>query len=140
MGRILAIDYGTKRTGLAVTDPEQIIATGLDTVKTADAISYLKNYCSREHVDGFVVGSPKQMNNTDSESVKYINIFIKKLEKEFPGITIEREDERFTSKMASMAIIASGVKKTKRQDKGLVDKISAVLILQSFLEGRNYRK
>ncbi|MBN1339544.1 MAG: Holliday junction resolvase RuvX [Bacteroidales bacterium] len=139
MGRIIAIDYGTKRTGLAVTDGQQIIATALDTVRSVDLLTYLKKYCAEENVESFVVGLPKQMNNTASETVKYVRTFIGKLEKEFPGMKVDTEDERFTSKIASQAILASGAKKSKRQDKSLVDKVSAVLILQSYLEGRKFR-
>ncbi len=140
MGRILAIDYGQKRVGLAVTDEEQIIATALDTVHSKDIIQYLKNYTSIEKVDSFVVGEPKQMNNQLSEAVKFIDPFIKKLKKEFPDIGIERYDERFTSKMAFDTMIAAGLKKKDRQNKETVDKISAVLILQSYMEHRSAQR
>ena len=134
MGRILAIDYGQKRVGLAVTDELQIIATGLDTVHSKDIFIYLKDYLKNEEVDCFVVGEPKQMNNKVSESAKFIEPFVKKLKKEFPDITIKRYDERFTSKIAIQSMITAGLKKKDRQKKETVDKISAVLILQSYLE------
>ncbi|MCD4735527.1 MAG: Holliday junction resolvase RuvX [Bacteroidales bacterium] len=134
MGRILAIDYGTKRVGLAVTDENQLIATGLDTVHSADVINYLIKYSECEPVECFVVGYPLQMNNTESQSVKYIKSFIIKLKKTFPDTPVETMDERFTSKMATQAILLSGVNRKKRQDKKLVDMVSAVLILQSYLD------
>ncbi|WP_299094555.1 Holliday junction resolvase RuvX [uncultured Winogradskyella sp.] len=133
MGRILAIDYGTKRTGLAVTDPMQIIASGLTTVETKELITYLKTYVATEGVEKFVVGEPKQMDNTASESEVYIQKFLEKMVKEFPNIPIVRVDERFTSKMAFQTMIDSGLKKKQRQNKALVDEISATLILQSYL-------
>lgn len=133
MGRILAIDYGTKRTGLAVTDELRIIASGLTTVDTKDLISYLKDYVKSESVDVFVVGQPKQMNNTASESEVFIQKFLKQLTKEIPNVPFDRVDERFTSKMAFQTMIDSGLKKKQRQNKALVDEISATLILQSYL-------
>ncbi|MCB0382362.1 MAG: Holliday junction resolvase RuvX [Psychroserpens sp.] len=133
MGRILAIDYGTKRTGLAVTDPMQIIASGLTTVDTKELIQYLKTYTTEEDVEKFVVGEPKQMNNTVSESEVHILKFLEILVKEFPNIPVVRVDERFTSKMAFQTMIDSGLKKKQRQNKALVDEISATLILQSYL-------
>lgn len=133
MGRILAIDYGTKRTGLAVTDPMQIIASGLTTVDTKELIQYLKTYVTTEEVEKFVVGEPKQMDNTASESEVHIQKFLEKLSKEFINIPIVRVDERFTSKMAFQTMIDSGLKKKQRQNKALVDEISATLILQSYL-------
>jgi len=133
MGRIIAIDYGRKRVGLAVTDELQIIATALTTVHSKDVFSFLKDYCKNEKVDCFVVGEPRQMNNEVSEAAEFIEPFVKKLKKEFPVIPVERYDERFTSKMATQAILDAGLKKKKRRDKALVDKISAVLILQSWL-------
>lgn len=133
MGRILAIDYGTKRTGLAVTDPMQIIASGLTTVDTKELIQYLKTYIKEENVEKFVVGEPKQMDNTASESEVYIQKFLEELIKQFPNIPVERVDERFTSKMAFQTMIDSGLKKKQRQNKALVDEISATLILQSYL-------
>ena len=136
MGRILAIDYGQKRVGLAVTDELKIIATALTTVPADQIMSYLEEYTSRNTVECFVVGEPKQMNNTASESAKYIEPFIRRLKTEFPGITVDRMDERFTSMMATKAIRESGAKKKDRRDKSLVDTVSAVIILQSFMEQR----
>lgn len=133
MGRILAIDYGTKRTGLAVTDQMQIIASGLTTVETKDLIQFLKDYVAKETVEKFVVGEPKQMNNTASESEVYIQKFLQQLAKVIPQIPIVRVDERFTSKMAFQTMIDSGLKKKQRQNKALIDEISATLILQSYL-------
>ncbi len=133
MGRILALDFGKKRTGVAVTDPLQIIASGLATVETKQLLIFLKEYISKEEVDIFVVGLPKQMNNQPSESEHFIQPFIKKLKNTFPNIPIKREDERFTSKLAFQAMIDSGMKKKQRQNKATIDEISATLILQSFL-------
>jgi putative Holliday junction resolvase len=133
MGRILAIDYGTKRTGLAVTDEMQIIASGLTTVDTKELIAFLTNYITSENVEKFVVGLPKQMDNTASESEVYIQKFLQKLMKFIPDIPVERVDERFTSKMAFQTMIDSGLKKKQRQNKALIDEISATLILQSYL-------
>jgi len=133
MGRILAIDFGTKRTGIAVTDELQIIASGLTTVNTNDLHSFLKNYFQKEQVDEIVVGEPKRLNNTESESEQYIQKFIETFSKTYPLIPIKRVDERFTSKMAFQTMIDSGLKKKQRQNKALVDEISATLILQSYL-------
>ncbi|WP_431106644.1 Holliday junction resolvase RuvX [Winogradskyella poriferorum] len=133
MGRIIAIDYGTKRTGLAVTDPMQIIASGLTTVDTKELIQYLKTYTEEEKVEKFVVGEPKQMDNTASESEVHIQKFLEKLQKEIPQVPVVRVDERFTSKMAFQTMIDSGLKKKQRKNKALVDEISATLILQSYL-------
>ncbi|MBK6446936.1 MAG: Holliday junction resolvase RuvX [Bacteroidetes bacterium] len=138
MSRILAIDYGTKRVGLAVTDPNQIIATALDTVYVQNLMNYLKAYTSKETVESFVVGEPRQMDNSASEITPQIEQFIRLLKKEFPDIPVFRMDERFTSKMASQALLMSGLKKKDRQDKALVDRTSAVIILQSFMESRNH--
>jgi putative Holliday junction resolvase len=140
MGRILAIDYGKKRTGLAVTDPLQIIASPLATVPTAGLEAYLMEYITGEKVDELVVGYPVQMNNEPSESVKYIEPFLKKLKKLFPDTPVNLFDERFTSKIAFRAMIDGGVKKKDRSDKGMVDRISASLILQSYLEKRSFLK
>jgi len=140
MGRILAIDYGTKRIGLAVTDPMQIFASPLTTVSPGDFDSYIEGYLKTEEVDAFVIGYPVQMNNEPSESVKYINPFIKKLKKAFPEKHIHLVDERFTSQMALRTMIDGGVKKKNRQDKSMVDKISASIILQSFLDNRSNKK
>ncbi|WP_142783274.1 Holliday junction resolvase RuvX [Changchengzhania lutea] len=133
MARILAIDYGMKRTGLAVTDDFQIIASGLTTVNTKELLPFLKNYIEKEKVELFLVGEPKQMDNTPSESEALILPFLKKLEALIPNIPIKRIDERFTSKMAFQTMIDSGLKKNQRKNKALVDEISATLILQSYL-------
>jgi putative Holliday junction resolvase len=133
MARILAIDYGLKRTGIAVTDELQIIASGLTTVLTNDLISFLKDYIKKEKIELFLIGEPKQMNNSPSESEVFIIPFIKKLESVFPNIPIKRVDERFTSKMAFQTMIDSGFKKNQRKNKALIDEISATLILQSYL-------
>ena len=134
MGRILAIDYGQKRCGIAVTDELAIIANALETVSTKDLITYLTKYIAKEDVSLFVVGEPKQMNNLPSDSAKYINPFIGRLRKAFPLIPIERMDERFTSRMAFQSMIDAGLGKKARRNKALVDSISATLILQSYLE------
>lgn len=133
MGRILAIDFGKKRTGIAVTDELQIIASGLTTVDTSELLTFLKNYTQKENVELFLVGKPKQMDNSDSESEVLILPFLEKLEKAIPSIPIKRVDERFTSKMAFQTMIDSGLKKKQRQNKALVDEISATIILQSYL-------
>jgi putative Holliday junction resolvase len=133
MSRILAIDFGTKRTGLAVTDEMQIIASGLTTVETKTLLQFLKEYTAQEHVELFLVGEPKQMDNSASESEAHILPFIAKLEKAFPKIPIKRVDERFTSKIAFQTMIDSGLKKNQRKNKALIDEISATLILQSYL-------
>lgn len=137
MGRILAIDYGQKRVGVAVTDEDQIIATPLTTVHSKDIIPFLMDYTGREKVELFVVGEPKRLNNQASESVKYIEPFVRLLIKSFPGIPVERVDERFTSLIAQRTMISSGLKKKDRQNKSLVDTISAAIILQSYLESRS---
>jgi putative Holliday junction resolvase len=134
MGRILAIDYGKKRVGLAVTDPAKIIANRLTTVPTNTIWNFLNEYFGKEDVETVVVGYPKQMNNEASESVRYINPFLKKFQKIFPDKMLETFDERFTSKIAFQAMIDGGVKKKKRQDKAMVDAISATIILQGYLE------
>jgi putative holliday junction resolvase len=134
MGRILAIDYGLKRTGLAVTDPLRIIATALDTVETVELINYLKKYFQKEAVTKVVIGLPKQMDNTDSQIAPEVRKFVKAFENTFPDKSIQTVDERFTSKIAQQAMISGGMKKKDRQVKGNVDKISAVLILQSFMQ------
>jgi len=129
----LALDYGKVRTGVAVTDELQLIASGLTTVETKDLISFLVDYIEKEKVESFVVGLPKQMDNTPSESEELIQPFLKKLSAKFPTIQIERQDERFTSKMAFQSMLDSGMKKKKRQNKAIVDEISATLILQAYL-------
>lgn len=133
MGRILAIDFGKKRTGIAVTDELQIIASGLTTVNTKELITFLINYTKKENVELFIIGKPKQMDNSDSESEELILPFLTKLEKSIPKVPIKRIDERFTSKMAFQTMIDSGLKKKQRQNKALVDEISATIILQSYL-------
>lgn len=132
--RIMAFDYGTKRIGVAVTDPLQIIATALTTVHPEEIWNYLKNYLQSEQVSTFVVGKPLQMDGTDSESASHVLGFVRKLKKEFPTIEVVEVDERFTSKMASAVIAQSGMKKNKRQSKGMIDTISATLILQTYMD------
>lgn len=139
MGRILAIDYGLKRTGLAVTDTLQMIANGLATVPTAELLAYITTYISKENVETIVIGLPKQMNNEPSESMKYIDPFAALLKKNFPNIKVTFYDERFTSVLAHKAMLDGGLKKKKRQNKELVDEISAVIILQSYLENIKYQ-
>jgi putative holliday junction resolvase len=139
VGRIVAIDYGVKRSGIAVTDPEQHIATGLKTVPTNEIMVFLKDYLTKEKVSVFVVGQPKHMNNTDSDSEKIILPFTEALRKQFPDIPVERMDERFTSKIAFQAMIDGGLKMKDRQNKSTIDLVSAVLILQEYIEYRqNY--
>jgi len=133
MPRLLSIDYGQKRTGIAVSDELQIIASGLTTLPTEKVLDFLKEYCSTEKVETIIIGLPKQMNNEDSESEVFIQSFIEKLSKTLPAISIKRQDERFTSKIAMQSMIQSGMKKKKRQDKAQLDEISAVLILQSYM-------
>ncbi len=136
MGRILAIDYGKKRVGLAVTDELQMIAGGLTTVHVKDVISFLKNYCASENVERFVVGEPFDMKHRASEASKYIDPFVKNLRKQFPHIPVDRMDERFTSQMAFQTMIDAGLRKKARQNKALIDTISATIILQSYLDKR----
>ena len=133
MPRILALDYGTKRTGIAVTDELQIVASGLTTVATPDLLLFLEDYFSKEDVALIIVGLPKKLDNTPSESEQFIIPFIKKLTAKFPNIPLKRIDERFTSKMAFQTMIDSGLSKKKRRNKALVDEISATIILQSYL-------
>lgn len=140
MGRILAIDYGRKRTGIAVTDPMQMIANGLTTVLSVQVIQFLKDYLQKETVDAFVVGYARQLNHADSESMTYIKPFVKSLGKHFQKIPVYMIDERFTSSIAQQSMIDGGLKKKKRQNKALVDTISATLILQSFLEQKSSGK
>jgi len=138
LARILAIEYGQKRVGLAVTDEGEISATPLTTVHSKDIIAYLKDYLNREKVELFVVGEPRQMNNQASESVKFTEPFVRLLAKTFPDVKIARIDERFTSKIAQKAILDAGTKKKERQNKELIDMVSAVIILQSYLESRSF--
>lgn len=136
MGQILAIDYGKARCGIAATDDMQIIASGLETVQTQQILEFLKKYFSINKVDEVVVGLPIDLKGNISEVETYILKFIEQFEKEFPGIPVHRFDERFTSKMASFFISQSGKNKKQRQEKGLIDKVSATIILQNFLEQR----
>jgi putative Holliday junction resolvase len=133
LARVLAIDFGKIRTGIAVTDELKIIASGLTPVNTSDLLSFLKEYTSKEKVELFLMGLPKQMNNSESESEALILPFLKKMEKLFPQIPMKRIDERFTSKMAFQTMIDSGMKKKQRRNKAMVDEISATIILQSYL-------
>ena len=134
MGRIIALDYGKVRTGIAVTDPLQLIASGLTTVQTKELLSFLRSYIKEEPVSSIVVGEPRQMDNTPSEAESLILPFLKKLKKEFPDIPLHRQDERFTSQLALQSMIASGVKKKGRRDKEMIDEVSATLILQGYLD------
>lgn len=138
MSRILAIDYGRKRTGIAVTDPMQIIANGLTTVSTHQLMDFLLNYIKQEPVERIIIGHPKQMNNEDSENMKNIIPFMNRLKKLLPDMPVELVDERFTSVLAHQAMLAGGLKKKDRQNKALVDEISATIILQSYLESKKY--
>lgn len=140
MGRIIAIDYGQKRVGLAVTDELRMIAGALASVHSKDIIPFLKEYLSHENVDCFVVGYPLTLQNQLSDSSRFTEPFVKNLQRKFPQIPVERMDERFTSKIATAAILASGAKKKDRQNKALVDKVSAVIILQSYLEMKAMQK
>ena len=136
MSRILAIDYGRKRTGLAVTDTLQLIPGGLTTVPSHELLKFLEDYFRKEPVERIVVGLPKQMNNQPSESMKYIEPFVRLLKKKWPEMPVEYYDERFTSVLAHQAMLEGGLKKKDRQNKALVDEISAVIILQSYLESK----
>ena len=134
MKRIIGIDYGKKRVGVAVSDPLMIFASPLETVPTANIINYLKTYTSTEEVEQFVVGYPLNMDNKPSEAARYVDIFLKQLKKAFPNIPVVLEDERFTSVLAFQSLIDSGVKKMDRRDKAAVDKVSAAIILQTFMD------
>lgn len=134
MGRYLALDYGTKRTGIAVSDTLKIIANGLTTVPTHTLLDYLKTYLQKEDVERIIVGLPKQMNNEYSENMKHIRPFVKKLQFLYPDMQIEYYDERFTSALAHKTMLEAGLKKTDRQNKSLVDEISATIILQGYME------
>ena len=137
MNRIIGIDYGLKRTGIAVTDPLGIFASPVETVPSAKIIEYLKNYTAKEQIGLFVVGYPINMNNTPSEAARYVDTFLKQLKKNFPQIPVELEDERFTSVLAHRSMIDGGMKKMARRDKSVVDKISAGIILQSYLDRKS---
>ena len=134
MSRILAIDYGLKRTGLAVTDPLKIIATGLTTIESKQLISFLKNYFSKEQVELIIIGEPKNLDDSDTHATQLVRNIIKELEKNFPSIPVRTVDERFTSKMASRAMLEMGLKKKQRQNKALVDEIAATIMLQEYLK------
>ena len=134
MDRIIGIDYGRKRVGVAVSDPLGIFASALETVPAAKIVEYLKNYTLKEKVGRFVVGYPMNLNNKPAEAAKDVDVFLKVLKKQFPDIPVTLEDERFTSQLAMKAMIAGGVKKSDRREKGSVDKVSAAIILQTFLD------
>ena len=136
MSRILAIDYGRKRTGIAVSDPLQIMASGLTTVPTHQLMDFLLNYIKQEQVECIIIGHPKQLNNEDSENMKNIIPFINRLKKILPDMPVQLGEERFTSVLAHQTMLAGGLKKKDRQNKALVDEISATIILQSYLESR----
>jgi len=136
VGRVLSIDYGVRRTGLAVTDPLKIIAGGLTTVETPQLLSFLQGYLKKEPVERFVVGLPKQTNGRDSDNLPRVNAFVGKLAKTFPDVPIDMWDERYTSVMAHQTMLQSGIGKKARQNKALVDEISATIILQGWMEGR----
>lgn len=134
MARIMAIDYGLKRTGIAVTDPLQIIATGLTTVETPQLFKFLKDYFSKEPVEQVIIGEPKNWDDTDTHATPLVHKAIVRFKKEFPNIPLATVDERYTSKMASRAMIDMGLKKKQRQNKALVDEIAATIMLQEYLE------
>jgi putative Holliday junction resolvase len=134
MLRIIGIDYGKKRAGLAVTDPLHLFATALDTVPTGELIGFLQRYLQKEPTERFVVGYPKNLNNAPAEAAQYVDAFLKQLHKHFPAIPVTLVDERFTSKMAFRAMIDGGVKKMDRRNKATIDKVSAVIILQGYLD------
>lgn len=136
MPRILCIDYGLKRTGIAVTDPLQIIATGLITIGSSKLIPFLKEYCHKENVELILIGEPKNLDDSDTHATALVKQMAEKVRKEFPSIGIKMVDERFSSKMASRAMIDMGMKKKKRQNKALVDEIAATIMLQDYLAGR----
>ncbi|MDE7349719.1 MAG: Holliday junction resolvase RuvX [Muribaculaceae bacterium] len=137
MGRLLAIDYGRKRCGIAVTDSLRICANGLATVRACDLMAFLKEYCNKETVDKIIVGLPRQMDGTPSESSRYIEPFLKHLRREMPGMPLERYDERFTSTLAHRAMIDGGLRRMARRDKELVDEIAATIILNDYLSSRS---
>ena len=134
MGRIIALDYGSVRVGIAVTDPGQIIATGLATVATNEIMDFLKGYIKKEDVESFVVGDPKHLNNTPAQSAEAAKMFVEALRQTFPLLPVHTIDERFTSRMALQAMIDGGMKKKDRRNKAMIDKVSATIILQSFME------
>ncbi len=134
MGRLLAIDYGRKRSGVAVTDILRICANGLPTVRTCDLMDFIKDYCSREQVDSIIIGEPRDMQGNPSESMRYIGPFLNRLKKELPGMPLIMVDERFTSSIAHREMLAGGFSKKQRQEKGRADEMAAVLILTSYLD------
>ncbi|MEZ7902018.1 MAG: putative Holliday junction resolvase [Flavobacteriales bacterium] len=138
MGKILAIDYGMKRTGIAITDASKIFATGLDTVATNEIYNYLKELTTKEEIECIVVGKPMNLQNLPTDATKPSDTLAKKIGKLYPEIKVERVDERFTSKLAKQAMFAGGMKKKDRRDKKMVDKISATIILQSYLDSQSY--
>ena len=138
MGRILAIDYGKKRTGIAVTDPMQIIASGLTTVLTNELLVFILNYVKEESVERIIIGLPKQMNNEDSENAQRVRMFTGTLKKQLPDMLVEFVDERFTSVLAHRTMLEAGLKKKDRQNKALVDEVSATIILQSYMESKRF--
>lgn len=138
MGRVLAIDYGRKRCGIAVTDPARICANGLPTQRSCDLLDFLKDYCSKEQVDLIIVGLPKTLSGEDSESSRFINPFLNRLSRELPAIPVERFDERFTSTIAHKEMIAGGVRKKDRQNKELTDRTAAVIILTDWLQSKAF--
>lgn len=140
MGRILSLDVGRKRTGIAVTDPLKLIANGLSTVPTGKVFDFLASYLSNEVVELIVIGMPKQMNNEPSEAVKYIEPILNRIKKLYPNIPVKSIDERFTSKIAHQTMIEGGLKKMDRRNKAMVDTISATIILQSYLESVDFDK
>ena len=137
MDRFIGIDYGRKRTGVAASDPLGIFASALDTIDSTKLIDYLKNYANNETIVAFVVGYPVNMDGKPSEAQAYVDVFLKQLQKAFPEVPVHKEDERFTSVLAQRTLIDGGVKKSERREKGSVDKISAALILQSYLDRKN---
>ncbi len=136
MGRILAIDYGRKRCGIAVTDILQISANGMETVATASLPAFLQDYCQREEVDEIVIGLPRQLNGEDSESMRYIRLFMARLPQLLPGMKVTQYDERFTSSLAHRAMIEAGLKQSTRRQKPLADRTAAVILLTDYLESR----
>ncbi len=133
MARIICIDYGAKRTGLAVTDPLKIIASGLPTIDTKDVLSFLKKYFAAENIELILIGEPKNLDDSDTHATPLVKAFIKKIEKEFPSLPVEKVDERYTSKMASAAMLEMGMKKKDRRNKKNIDEIAAVIMLQEYL-------
>jgi putative Holliday junction resolvase len=136
MGKALGIDYGTKRTGIAITDATQVIASGLTTVPTDNLYAFISDIVLKEDIECFVVGDPKNLDGTNTDSTGHVNGFVKRLQKLYPAILVHQMDERFTTKIAKQSILASGIKKKKRKNKALVDEVSATIILQDYLDYR----